>query len=419
MSKHPQTDQGSLDIYVQGTCSGNLGRSAVHAHTYVFSYLPDAKPQQAVSLTMPVMPDQYGYQQGVHPIFQMNLPEGELRELLRNRFQKAVQNFDDLALLGIIGQSQIGRIRLAAAGSEPDSIPLQDMQELRTYTGTEDLFSDLLQRYANYSGISGVQPKVLVRDAATVSATAQLEQFSYRDATHIVKAWNPERFPQLAANEYFCMQAARKAGLETPDVELVAQGRLLIVKRFDLDGKGGYRGFEDFCVLNGLATDDKYVGSYQDIAQRIRQFVSPHRVHEALEQFFLSLALTCAVRNGDAHLKNFGVLYDDPEGEVQFAPAFDIVSTTPYIPNDTLALLFGGSKSFPERKALLIFARQFCNINERRASRLLEWVAHGLEATLPELQAYQRENPAFVAIGERIQAVWKQGIAAIMGTDCE
>jgi serine/threonine-protein kinase HipA len=65
------------------------------------------------------------------------------------------------------------------------------------------------------------------------------------------------------------MQAARKAGLETPDVELAAQGRLLIVKRFDLDEKGGYLGFEDFCVLNGLATDDKYVGSYQDIVTNL------------------------------------------------------------------------------------------------------------------------------------------------------
>ncbi|HRJ51860.1 MAG TPA: type II toxin-antitoxin system HipA family toxin [Candidatus Thiothrix moscowensis] len=419
MSKHPQTDDGRLDIFVQGKRTGTLGRSAIRAHTYVFGYQPDARPQQAVSLTMPVMPDQYGYQQGVHPIFQMNLPEGELRELLRNRFQKAVQNFDDLALLGIVGHSQIGRIRIAPAGSEPDAMPLQNMQELRTYAGAEGLFTELMQRYANYSGISGVQPKVLVRDAETVAATAQLEQVSYRDATHIVKAWNPERFPQLAANEYFCMQAARKAGLETPEVELAAQGHLLIVKRFDLDGKGGYLGFEDFCVLNGLATDDKYVGSYQDIATRIRQFVSPHRVHEALEQFFLSLALTCAVRNGDAHLKNFGVLYDDPESEVRLAPAFDIVSTTPYIPNDTLALLFGGSKAFPERKALLLFARQFCNIHERRANRLLEWVAHGLEATLPELQAYQQENPAFVAIGTRMQAVWQQGIAAIMGKDSE
>jgi serine/threonine-protein kinase HipA len=403
-----------LDIFAGKDRVGMLGRSQLQARTYLFNYLDTAEESQAISLTMPVLPDQYSFQQGVHPIFQMNLPEGELREMLRNSFQKTVQNFDDLSLLAIVGHSQIGRVRIAEAGKQPLEVPLQSVQELQSYSGSEDLFTDLLQRFGRYSGISGVQPKVLVRDDATVAAAMQeVEQVSYKDSTHIVKAWNPERFPQLAANEYFCLKAAQYAGLAVPDFELAAQGRLLIVKRFDLNGKGGYLGFEDFCVLNGLATDDKYVGSYQDITQRIRQFVSPHRVHDALEQFFLSLALTCTVRNGDAHLKNFGVIYNDPEGEVSFAPAYDIVSTTPYIPNDSLALLFGSSKQFPSRAELLNFARRFCNLSERRAVQSLDWVIHGLEKALPELIAYQLEHPEFAVIGERMQQVWQQGLTAL------
>lgn len=406
-----------LDIFAGKDRVGTLGRSQLQARTYLFNYLDTAEESQAISLTMPVLPDQYSFQQGVHPIFQMNLPEGELREMLRNSFQKTVQNFDDLSLLAIVGHSQIGRVRIAEADGQPLEVPLQSVQELQSYSGSEDLFMDLLQRFGRYSGISGVQPKVLVRDDATVAAAMQeVEQVSYKDSTHIVKAWNPERFPQLAANEYFCLKAAQYAGLAVPDFELAAQGRLLIVKRFDLNGKGGYLGFEDFCVLNGLATDDKYVGSYQDIAQRIRQFVSPHRVHDALEQFFLSLALTCAVRNGDAHLKNFGVIYNDPEAEVSFAPAYDIVSTTPYIPNDSLALLFGSSKQFPSRAELLNFARRFCNLSERRAVQSLDWVSHGLEKALPELIAYQQEHPEFAVIGERMQQVWQQGLTALRTT---
>ena len=406
----------SLDIYAGHEHVGLLGRSQLQARTYLFNYTANAQEQQAISLTMPVLPDQYSFQQGVHPIFQMNLPEGELREMLRNSFQKTVQHFDDLSLLGIVGHSQIGRIRIAEAGKQPVEVPLQSVQELQSYTGSEDLFLDLLQRFGRYSGISGVQPKVLVRDDATVSAAAQeLEQLSYKDSTHIVKAWNPERFPQLAANEYFCLKAAQYAGLEVPEFELAAQGRLLIVKRFDLDGKGGYLGFEDFCVLNGLATDDKYVGSYQDIALRIRQFVSPNRVHDALEQFFLSLALSCAVKNGDAHLKNFGVLYTHTEAEVSLAPAYDIISTLPYIPNDSLALLFGSSKRFPQRAELLTFAKHFCSLTERRASQLLDWVVHGLEKALPELVAYQHEHPEFEVVGGHMQQVWQQGLGELRG----
>ncbi|MEZ5476405.1 MAG: type II toxin-antitoxin system HipA family toxin [Thiolinea sp.] len=415
MSTEPRETQ-RLDIFCGATRSGFLGRSEVRSRSYVFSYFPETRPEQAVSLTMPVMADQYRFEQGVHPVFQMNLPEGELREMLRNTFQKAVQNFDDLSLLGIIGHSQIGRVRIAAMGEEPAVMPQQSVQELKTYSGTEDLFVDLMQRFGRYSGISGVQPKVLIRDSETVAAnTAELEQVTWRDSTHIVKAWNPERFPQLAANEYFCMLAAERAGLEVPEVELAAQGRLLIVKRFDLDEQGGYLGFEDFCVLNGLATDDKYVGSYQDIAQRIRQFVSPHRVHDALEQFFLSLALSIGVRNGDAHLKNFGVLYRDPESEVSLAPAFDIISTQPYIPNDSLALLFGGSKFFPQRKALVTFGRRFCGLTERRVAQLLDWVVHGMDAALQDLRAYRQQHADFADIGERMEAVWLAGMADLQG----
>ncbi|MGB0849236.1 MAG: type II toxin-antitoxin system HipA family toxin [Thiolinea sp.] len=411
-------DGQRLDIFAGGNRSGFLGRSDLQTRTYVYGYYPESRDEHAVSLTMPVMKDQYSYQQGVHPVFQMNLPEGELREMLRNTFQKTVQNFDDLSLLSIVGHSQIGRVRIAELGAEPAIVPQQSIKELKAYSGSEDLFIDLMQRFGRYSGISGVQPKVLVRDSEAVAAnTAELEQVTYRDSTHIVKAWNPERFPQLAANEYFCMLAAERAGLEVPDVELVAQGRLLIVKRFDLNNKGGYLGFEDFCVLNGLATDDKYVGSYQNIAERIRQFVSPHRVHDALEQFFLSLALTVGVRNGDAHLKNFGVLYDHPESEVYFAPAFDIVSTTPYIPNDSLALLFGGSKFFPQRKGLITFGRRFCGFTERRIIQLLDWVVHGMELTLMELIRYRKRHKDFAEIGQRMEAVWREGIDDLRGHD--
>lgn len=407
------SDEQQLDIFCDAQLSGTLGRSHLQPRTYLFHYQPDTPDALAVSLTMPIIPDQYVFQQGVHPIFQMNLPEGELRETLRYSFQKTVQHFDDLSLLSIVGHSQIGRVRIAELGETPVTMPQQSVQELKNYSGTEDLFTDLLQRFGRYSGISGVQPKVLVRDEATIANAeipSDLEQVTWRDSTHIVKAWNPERFPHLAANEYFCLKAAERAGLEIPQIELSAQGKLLIVKRFDLDKKGGYLGFEDFCVLNGLATEDKYLGSYQDIAERIRQFVSPHHLHDAMEQFFLSVALSCAVRNGDAHLKNFGVIYDDPEGDIRLAPAFDIVSTAVYIPNDHLALLFGGSKFFPQRKGLITFGRRYCGLTERRIQQLLEWVLHGMDATLADIAAYQRENPSFSEIGARMQSIWRAGM---------
>jgi serine/threonine protein kinase HipA of HipAB toxin-antitoxin module len=48
-----------------------------------------------------------------------------------------------------------------------------------------------------------------------------------------------------------------------------------------------------------------------------------------LTQLFAMVVLCCAVENGDAHLKNFAVLYEHTEGLVQLAPVYDIIATTP------------------------------------------------------------------------------------------
>ena len=60
----------------------------------------------------------------------------------------------------------------------------------------EDLFRYLIDKFASFSGISGVQPKILVRDEQASVLLKQgkprLSQ-SYRGATHIVKLWESER----------------------------------------------------------------------------------------------------------------------------------------------------------------------------------------------------------------------------------
>lgn len=50
------------------------------------------------------------------------------------------------------------------------------------------------------------------------------------------------------------------------------------------------------------------------------------------------IALNCALRNGDAHLKNLGIVYDDVLGEARLAPVYDLVTTSIYLPKDSLAL---------------------------------------------------------------------------------
>jgi serine/threonine-protein kinase HipA len=187
-------------------------------------------------------------------------------------------------------------LRYARAGTNLAEPGMESLHKLLSYKGAEDLFAQLLDRYARYSGISGVQPKVLIR-----AEEANLD----RSTTHIVKSFDPEEYAELAANEYFCTRAAFHAGLPTADLSLSDNRRLLIAKRFDLRKDGSYLGVEDFCVLNALRAHGRYDSSYEEIAKRIRDFVSPTEVPAALSQLFLTVALCCAIENGDAHLQSF------------------------------------------------------------------------------------------------------------------
>jgi serine/threonine-protein kinase HipA len=56
------------------------------------------------------------------------------------------------------------------------------------------------------------------------------------------------------------------------------------------------------------------------------------------------LMFSVLIGNADMHLKNWSLLYPDGRTPI-LSPAYDFVSTVPYIPGDSLALSFGKTKS--------------------------------------------------------------------------
>jgi serine/threonine-protein kinase HipA len=398
-----------LDVYADERLAGALARSQIEDDAFLFGYAPDCRDEDAVSLTMPVVRDQYDSMNGLLPIFEMNLPEGPLLERLRMQFAKLIPSFDSLDLLSIVGQSQIGRLRYAAPGTVPAVIPEQNLAALLTYAGAEDLFADLLRRYAEHSGISGIQPKVLVRAGGVPS------RLSHRAATHIVKSFDSREYPELAANEFFCTRAALHAGVTVPTLRLSDNRRILVAERFDLRSDGSYLGCEDFCVLNGLRAHGRYTGSYEGIAERIAQFVSLENQREAFEQFFVTIALSCAIGNGDAHLKNFAVLYENPETPVRLAPSYDLVCTTLYQARDVLALTLAESKSFPDRKRLITFAHTACNLKAATTIDLLNRVVAGVKRAIKDVRRYAQRHPDFSPAGARLIAAFECGAARVEG----
>jgi len=343
-----------------GTPQGDGGELTQEQGQFLFGY-GQAPAAAAVSLTMPVRKAQYAHAV-LHPIFQMNLPEGFLLEELQNRLAKIV-NLEPMLLLALSGgQAPIGRVAVQSDFVNPLATVQgkgEHLSEILAWDGTESLFAELVDKYIYRTGISGVQPKVLVPQVVAPNAMEPApSKATVRTSDLIVKSGRQE-YPGLAANEFLCMSIAKESGLAVPEFHLSDNKELFVMQRFDRMPDGTPIGFEDMAVLAGLSSREKYKTSYTHVAKLIEAFASGPHVISSLQALFDMVALSCVVGNGDAHLKNFGLLYTDPTtSDCRLAPAFDLVNTTAYIPEDVLALdLFGQKSFFAARQGLLDFAK--------------------------------------------------------------
>lgn len=406
-----------LRVWADNQPVGLLDRHGARGSTFVYDR--DVQPSNAISITMPVRVASWNFDFGLLPVFDMNLPEGALRSEIQRRFAKATGSFDDLDLLAVVGRSQIGRLRLTPMEVPLDeSVPFTPIDEILSSRRGSELYDYLLDRYAGVSGISGVQPKVLARTGeAEEEADARI---TIKGATHIVKVWKPGEFPELAANEHFCLAAARRAGLEVPHNALSEDGSALVVERFDRRTDGSYRGFEDFCVLNALQTRDKYNGGYETrLFRRLADYIGPSGRREALRTAFSSLVLSAALRNGDGHLKQFGLLYDEVDGAVLLAPVYDVVTTTVYVPHDKMALTLGGSTNWPNRRKLTQLGQTRCDLAPKEIGEILERTADAITDTAADLAAWFADRGDQDEVGKRMLCAWADGVRDTLGFEAK
>jgi serine/threonine-protein kinase HipA len=176
---------------------------------------------------------------------------------------------------------------------------------------------------------------------------------------------------------------AHKAGVDVPGFDLSRDGRVLRIARFDRSPKGPL-GFEDFCVLQGLNASQKYDSTCERLVATAALF-APSVARAAIRhQAFRRLVLSGMLRNGDGHLKNWGVLYRTP-GDVALAPTYDIVTTTAYrvLRNDVPALMLAGRRAWRlERGTWTRFAQQHCALDPGDARAIVDEVAAAVRSRL-------------------------------------
>lgn len=283
------------------------------------------------------------------------LPEEDVRAQLA--LVTGISASNDYRLLERFGGDVAGAVTLLPPDEEPGGA-VPDEVEALSPERLDELLTGLPQRplAADEGGevrlsLAGAQSKLPVVEVENGFA---LPHGSGRPTTHILKP-EPERFPGLVANEFFCMRLAAAAGLEVAGVdraETISGLPYLVVTRYDRDlTQEPVRRLhqEDLCQALGKLYIEKYQqeggpGVVDAMALIDDASSAPARDRP---QLWLALVFNVLIGNCDAHGKNYSLLYDSRAPSL--APLYDLVSTAAYDElTPRLAMSIDGARKLEE-----------------------------------------------------------------------
>lgn len=280
------------------------------------------------------------------PWFSNLLPEGRLREWIAQ--DQGVSENRELDLLLKVGHDLPGAIRVAEAEIDQTVFDARRREVATDIDASND--SKDIWRFS----LAGV--------ALKFSMLRQGEKFtapSFGEGGDWIIKLPDQRYPNVPLNEFSMMELARKVGLNVPEVRLVHRDQLAdlpdslwtasedvayAIRRFDRTPSRSLIHIEDFAQVRGFYPNKKYKGTFETIAALVyRQYDA-----DSLLEFTRRLAFNYVIGNGDAHLKNWSLIYTNPRRPV-LSPAYDLVSTSIYSPTgrpEDLGLKFAKSRNF-------------------------------------------------------------------------
>ncbi len=292
-----------------------------------------------------VMAEPWARSQRLHPVFSNLLPEGSLRELIAQGIKAHVDH--EFHILSYLGGDLPGAI--IATQMEPEDVP--DVVLSSHGQAKAAKFDKVTQE--NRFSLAGVQMKFSMKEQ---DGRYNLSKGDVLGDWIIKTPSTKHKFVPL--NEYTAMSLAALAGIDIPKIKLVDLNKLdnlpqinlpdekqaFAIKRFDrADGQRIH--MEDFAQILVKYPHEKYTSTnYETIGKVIYRF-SDDGLADA-QQFARRLLVNILLANGDAHLKNWSLLYPDQMAP-RLSPAYDIVTTNVYIENETkYALNLGKTKEW-------------------------------------------------------------------------
>lgn len=289
------------------------------------------------------------------PWFSNLLPEGRLRDWIAA--DRGVPIDREVELLAQVGRDLPGAVRVLDEG-----LPVEDDWRDGNFAGVEQEVESNGWKFS-LAGVGMKFSMLRSEDRLTLPASGE-------GGNWIVKLPDPS-FSDVPRNEFSMMTLAKHVGIDVPELLLVHRDSLsalpenawrsneemaFVIRRFDRAGNGRRIHIEDMAQVSNIYPygDRKYEGNYETVASLIYRGWNI----DGVKEFVRRLAFNILIGNGDAHLKNWSLIYLNPRIPT-LSPAYDIVSTTFYeqsADDSNLALKLGGHKR-PEKVSLYRFRR--------------------------------------------------------------
>lgn len=282
------------------------------------------------------------------PWFSNLLPEGRLREWIA--LDRGVSAEREMQLLTHVGHDLPGAVRVIPEEGAPNE---ETPETLASTPGTQ---GEDLWRFS----LAGVGLKFsMLRTEHKLTLPAHGEGGDW-----IVKLPDPN-FADVPLNEFAMMRLARESGIDAPNAMLVERRELgtlpeeawaggeqvaYAVKRFDRRPDGSRVHIEDLAQARGFMPEQKYDGSFETVGA----FCYRGGDLKSLIEFTRRLTFNILISNGDAHLKNWSLMYSDRRSP-SLSPAYDLVSTKHYASTqgkiEDLGLKFGKTRRIEAQRA--------------------------------------------------------------------
>ena len=301
-----------------------------------------------------LMSEPWAKNQKLHPILSNLLPEGALRELIALGLKTYIDN--EFQIFSFLGQDLPGA--LVATPMEPSDVPDSVLTSLEQNQVKAKVIKFKDNDQENKFSLAGIQMKFSMKEKdGRYNLTKNGELGDW-----IIKTPSTQH-KNVPLNEYTAMSLADLAGIDIPEIKLIELNKLdklpqinlpdeklaFAIKRFDretlINNTTTRIHMEDFAQVLVKYPIDKYnSANYEQIGKVIYDYSGDGLAD--VQQFARRLLVNILLANGDAHLKNWSLLYKD-KITPRLSPAYDIVTTSVYIDDEKkYALNMGKTKEW-------------------------------------------------------------------------